>query len=132
MWARHMELALGLWLAIGPFVFRADGPFLRERLGAALIVALALACHAPRLRRAHLALLPVAGTLIATGWLAGGGLADVPPPLDQNAIVVGLLLAMLAIVPSAASVPPRARSAGTSARRAESARATDPTRRPAD
>ncbi|MEZ4334740.1 MAG: hypothetical protein R3F35_23525 [Myxococcota bacterium] len=122
MWARHMELALGLWLAIGPLVFRADGSFLRERLGAALIVALALASHAARLRCAHLAQLPVAGALIATGWLAGDRLAEVPPPLDQNAIVVGLLLAMFSIVPSAANVPPRARSGGTSARSAEGVR----------
>lgn len=107
MWARDMELMLGLWLLASPFVFahRADAPHLWAHdlaLGAA-IAAIALAAHWTPLRRLHLLLLPVATWLIAFGWWAT---RDALAAAPQNWIVVGLVLAMFAIVPSCASDPP--------------------------
>jgi hypothetical protein len=49
--------------------------------------------------------LPVTAWLIAYGRIAGG--ID-PTPASQNHVLVGLLLAMLAIVPSMCLEPPQA------------------------
>lgn len=104
MWARVVEVMLGCWLAVSPFVFR-HGPDTRDLWTtdlacAAIIVTLALLSFAPRLRRAHL------GQLAVAAWLVGFGYTGEGAPAHQNQIVVGLLLAMLAIVPSEASRPP--------------------------
>lgn len=107
MWPRHMEIAFGLWLAASPFVFRhpADSLLGWNDLGcAALLVALATASHAPRLRRIHLLELAVAAWLVGLGWIRAQG--DPSPPTSQNHLVVGLLVAMFAIIPSRASRPP--------------------------
>jgi len=107
MWARHFEIALGLWLVTSPFVFAADGSralWIHDfTCGAALIV-VPLLCYRHAWRRAHLVLLALAAWLAGYGWvLAFGG--D-PTPASQNHLVVGLLVAMLAIVPSRAATPP--------------------------
>lgn len=108
MWARNLELALGLWLALSPFVFAhpQDASFLwANDLGcAAALVVLALVSYWPRARRAHLAELVVAVWLVRVGWLrAWHGPAT---PASQNQILVGLLVALFAIVPCRASEPP--------------------------
>lgn len=112
MWARHMEIMLGLWLVVSPFALRheAERVFLwaHDLSVGALVVALAMATHWRPLRRAHLALLPVAAWLIGLGWWRtwqAGGIH--PDAAFQNWLLVGLLIAMFAIVPSEASRPPR-------------------------
>lgn len=111
MWARHMELALGLWLLTSPFVFRhasdRSGLWAHDLLIGAAVVSLALATHWRPLRRAHLVLLPLAVWLMGAGWWAARGAGIHPPAAYQNWILVGLLLAMFAIVPSRASRPPK-------------------------
>jgi len=107
MWPRHLELMLGCWLLVSPFVF-APEPALRERWTleiacGTLLLLLSLLAHARSLRRVHLFVLLPAGALVLGGWLATRAGAD---PRGQNAIVVGLLLAMIAIIPSPASLPP--------------------------
>jgi hypothetical protein len=109
-----MELMLGCWLLISPFVLdHAPDRSLRwaHDLGVgSVVVGIALACHWRPLERAHLALLPLAAWLTGVGWWQAVR-TDVPQPQPdaalQNWILVGLLLGMFALVPSEASRPPR-------------------------
>lgn len=108
MGARHTEVALGLWLLLSPVIFGhargADLLWLHDVLLGTLIMVVPLLCYAPRLHRAHLALLPVAAWLMARGWWITRTLPDDGPA--QNHIMVGLLVGMLAIVPSHVTEPP--------------------------
>jgi len=105
MWARDLEIGLAAWLAVGAFVFDAPAALVRELAVAAIVLALALASYARRTRRAHLGSLGIAAWLIGEGWWTGSA---VTAPLAQSHLVVGLVLAMLAVVPSEASRPPTA------------------------
>ena len=111
MWARHMELSLGLWLALSPMIFsHAEDRvwmWLHDFGVALVIVVLSLLAHWPPLRRAHLALLAVSAWLVGAGWWLSRGAGIHPDPAYQNWILVGLLLAMFAIVPGEASRPPQ-------------------------
>lgn len=108
MWARVVEAMLGIWLAISGFIFAVpanETVIWAINFGAALaILMFSLACYSDRARRAHL------GTLGVALALTIYGLVQPRPVLDwhQNYILVGLLLAMFAIVPSQAELPPRA------------------------
>ena len=108
MWARHFEVALGIWLALSPFVFAhpAEATFLwsNDLACAALVVLLGLTSYARRLRAAHLLELLVALWLVGAGWLAA---RDGATSASQNHVVCGLLLGMFAIVPNDAADPPR-------------------------
>ena len=106
MWARVIEFMLACWLAISPFVFR-HGPeetwLWTNDLTASFVVAfLALLSFRHSLRRAHLFNLVVALWLVIAGFLGAG------TPAAQNHVVLGLLLGIVAIVPSRASEPPLA------------------------
>ncbi|HEX2164708.1 MAG TPA: SPW repeat protein [Thermoanaerobaculia bacterium] len=109
MWARGIEVMLGLWLVVSPFVF---GHFAEPGLGrlvasdlaaGSLVVLLAVVSFWRRAGRAHLAELAVAGWLVAFGRFA----FDFPPPPGaQNELLVGLVLVLFAIVPNRAADPP--------------------------
>ena len=108
MWARASETLLAAWLAISPFVLTSAPS--RALLWHDLSCALAIAAPAvlsfhPRSRRAHLFELLVAAWLVLAGWLAT---RSEPSAQAQNHLLVGMVLGMLAIVPSRASLPPRA------------------------
>jgi SPW repeat len=109
MWARVIEVMLGCWLAVSPFVFRhaADERSLwaNDLACAFTIVALALLSYWQRMRHAHLAIAAVAIWLIGFGYF---GSSHPLPPALQNDLLVGLLLLMFAIIPNKASLPPRA------------------------
>jgi len=107
MWPRDLELSLGFWLLLSPFIFGHDdgaqGLWATDLVCGSLVLALALLAYRPRLRYIHLAELLPALWLIVCGWLGSqGGFA----PGYQNEIVVGLLVAMIAIVPSKTDQPP--------------------------
>jgi hypothetical protein len=107
MWARVIELMLGIWLLISPFIFRetaAVGNFWSTDVstGSAVILLSLLSFWRP-LSRSHLATGVLAMWLIVWAWFAA---ARPGPPAAQNEIVIGLLLVMLAIVPNEASLPP--------------------------
>jgi peptidoglycan/LPS O-acetylase OafA/YrhL len=108
MWARIIEVMLGCWLAVSPFIFRhvADDRVLwfNDLFSAMIVIVLALVSFWPPLRFAHVANLVIALWLIAFGFWASSYPA---PPALQNNIVVGLLLLMFAIVPNEATRPPR-------------------------
>jgi hypothetical protein len=109
MWARVIEIMLGCWLAVSPFIFRhaADEKVLwfNDLFSALAVIMLALISFWPPLRYAHVAIVVVALWLIGFGFWASGFPAS---PALQNDILVGLLLLMFAIIPNEANLPPRA------------------------
>jgi hypothetical protein len=74
MWARVVEVMLGGWLALSPFIFRhaADQPalWLNDLLCAVVVIACALLSFWQPLRQAHLAICGAALWLIGFGFLA--------------------------------------------------------------
>lgn len=103
MWARVVEVMLACWLAASPFVFGHDADdralWATDFVGALAVATFALLSFSPKLRRAHLGQLAVAGWLVGTGWVGS------PEPAHENHVAVGLLLLMLGIVPSEATKP---------------------------
>ncbi len=108
MWARTVEVMLGLWLAASPFIFShsPDQPRLwwNDFGSAFLIITISLLSFWSRTTRAHLLNILVAVWLVGFGYF---GFGDPPPPAAQNDFVVGLILLMLAIIPSEATLPPQ-------------------------
>jgi hypothetical protein len=108
MWARVVEVMLGCWLAVSPFVFRHAGEeralWTNDLLCASIVVALALLSFWRPSRHAHLLTCAVALWLIGFGYLMS---PHPTPPALQNDILVGWLLLMFAIIPNEASLPPR-------------------------
>lgn len=106
MWARVVEVMLGCWLALSPFIFAhgADEPALwwNDLVSALVTMTLALCSFWRPLRYAHLGILGVGLWLVAYAYVT----PPPPPPASQNHVVIGLLLLMLAIIPNDASQPP--------------------------
>jgi hypothetical protein len=109
MWARTTEVMLAMWLAVSPFVFRhppGERSLWGNDLACALLVAtLSLLSFRRSLGRAHLGNLAVGLWLVGVGYV---GAHPEPVPASQNHAVLGLVLLMLAIVPSRATEPPPA------------------------
>jgi hypothetical protein len=103
MWARVIELMLGLWLVISPFIF-AHAAATHHVICGTAVVTFALLSFRYSFRYAHLGIGLVALWLIAAGYVTG----HPAPPSSQNYILVGLLLLMFAIIPNEANLPPRA------------------------
>lgn len=107
MWPRTTEVMLACWLAISPFIFRypGDKPFMwwHDFVVALLIATFALVSFVSQTRRAHLLELFIAAWLVGFGWATASGIHDAP---RQNWMVLGLLLLMLAIIPSDCIKPP--------------------------
>jgi hypothetical protein len=108
MWGRVLEVMLGLWLGLSPFIFGhypAHQPLWVSDLacGTAMVLLALLSFWHPT-RYAHLLNLVVAGWLVGFGYLYGGYPAT---PGFQNNIFVGLILVLVAIIPNEADQPPR-------------------------
>lgn len=108
MWARVVEIILGCWLILSPFIFGHSGDqkalWLNDILSGLTVVAMAAASFSRTLRHTHLAICGIALWLMGFGYLASGYPA---PPALQNDLLVGLLLLMFAIIPNEAFLPPR-------------------------
>lgn len=106
MWGRVIEIITAVWLALSPFIFRAQdaaGLVWFDCSVATAIAVLAALSYWPALQHAHLITL-----VVAVGLTLYGRLAELPPPPEQqNHIVIGLFLLMIAVIPSEASQPPR-------------------------
>ena len=107
MWSRVVEFMLGLWMAASPFIFGHDSAkpeyWYADFAAATIVIMCSMLSYWEPTRHAHL------GTVLAgLGLIGFGFLAPTPPPAAaQNEIIVGLLLAMMAIIPNEASEPPR-------------------------
>lgn len=106
MWPRHIELAIGVWLLLSPFIFRhgeRTGLWATDLVCGTAVIVLSLLAHWGKAFRAHLLELPFALWMMGFGWWGArasalGGY--------QNEILAGFLLAMFAIIPGDASLPP--------------------------
>lgn len=104
MWARVIEFMLAIWLALSPFILQYPPEdtllWVNAFVCACLVALFSLLSFWRPLRKIHLL------TLAIALWLWGLGYSTFPgqtsPPLE-NSVVTGLLLLMLAIVPSHAS-----------------------------
>lgn len=109
MWPRTVEAMLALWLATSPFIFRyralgePSWTWWHDFIVATLLAGLALVSFVHQTRRAHLLELLIAAWLIGYGWLTAEDVFDGP---RQNWMCLGLLLLMLAIIPSDCVKPP--------------------------
>ena len=107
MWARVVEFMLACWLSISPFLFSypKDAIFfwVNDLSCSCLIAFFALASYYKPLRKMHLCNLAVSFYLIALSYFFRS--SPLYEPL-QNYMVLGLLLLMIALVPSEADKPP--------------------------
>jgi hypothetical protein len=108
MWPRVVEVTLGCWLLVAPFVFRdtpaIDSYSTNAIASGALVVVASLLSFWSRLRLAHLVTLGVAL------WLALHGYFSAPrpgPPAAQNELALGLTLLLFAILPNEINAVPR-------------------------
>lgn len=108
MWPRAIELMLGLWTVISPFVFqREPGPpqvWANALVCGAAIMTFSLLSFWNRTRWAYLLNLGVALWLAGFGYIAGGYPSE---PIFQNYLLTGLVLLLFAIIPPEANKPPR-------------------------
>lgn len=108
MWVRTIEIMLGCWLALSPFILRypSDKTFLwaSDFMCAGLILVFSLLSFYRPLNKMHLFNLGVAF------WLWGLGYAtfpEFPHPPQENSVVIGLLVFMLSLIPTHSHEPPR-------------------------
>jgi hypothetical protein len=107
VWPRVIELMLGCWLVLSPFIFRHDFAetmfWWNDMCSGALVVTFSLTSFARRFHYAHFGTLIIALWLIGFAYLTAGHPA---PAAQQNELATGLLLLMFAIVPSEVTLPP--------------------------
>lgn len=122
MWPRTVELMLGIWLMISPWVFGhyPDDQFLwlNDVFCGIAAVVISMASVAQRLRHLHLLLFLLGGWLAGVGYVAGGYPSA---PGYTNEIIIGLTLMMFAIIPNQANQPPVGWRAYYASKAAESA-----------
>jgi hypothetical protein len=107
MWARVFEFSMACWLAMSPFIFshQKGWLFANDFSCSFLMMLFSLLSFHHRLFRMHLFNLPLALWLLLIGFLAEPSFASAPP--IQNYIALGLILGMVAIVPSNCHLPPQ-------------------------
>ena len=108
MWPRNIELMLGIWLWISPFVFayapEVRDPWVNAYLSGFLVVLFSCLAYWEPARYARF------GTLLVGLWLTGNAYLGAPYPAPgalQNEFLTGILLAMFAIIPDDCAAPPR-------------------------
>ena len=126
MWSRVVEIMLGCWLIISPFIFghptdRVDWWVMDMACGT-LVLTFGMLSYWQRTPYAHLLTAAVACAMIVFALTHMG---EEVPAAAQNQAVLGLLLAMFAVIPNWSSRPPnswqqRLEGIGTSLRRGSS------------
>lgn len=108
MWSRVVEIMLGVWLVISPFVFShptsVPAWWINDLLTGSLVILFGFFSYWPPTRFAHVL------TILVACWLTGfayiNGFGD-PAAASQNHLVIGVTLLMFAVIPNHASRPPR-------------------------
>ncbi len=119
MWSRVVEVMLGCWLLMSPFVFRYPAEpwhlWANDFSCGVLVATFALLSYWRPTRHAHLLSLVLVVWLIGFAyWNAGEGYWQAQEsaiPAAQNYIVVALVLVLFAVIPNDASLPPESRRA---------------------
>ena len=108
MWPRVVEVMLGCWLLVTPFVFRdteAIGNYtINSVISGSVVILASLLSFWDRTRSARMV------TLVVSLWLATHGYfwAERPgPPAAQNELAVGLVLLLFAVLPNETNDVPR-------------------------
>ncbi len=111
MWPRVVEVMLGCWLLISPFVFRLPPgeTFLwaNSFAAGAVVIAISLAACKPSWERVRFLNLAVCAYLVLSAYFAPPGPWP-PPPAYQSWLVVALLILITAVIPTQSTRPPRA------------------------
>lgn len=105
MWARVVEIMTAVWLALSPFIFRAQDDLFLIWIDSGVALAIWIFSGLswwPPTRWAYLFNLLVAGGLVAFGRFG----TEVRGPTDENHIIVGLFLLMIAVIPNESTRPP--------------------------
>ncbi|QDU37955.1 hypothetical protein Mal4_22740 [Maioricimonas rarisocia] len=107
MWSRVVEIMLGCWLVISPFIFsHPDNQvswWINDMACGSAVILFGLLSYWHPLRRIHLATFAVAGWLIVYAYIRS---VETTGAVVQNNAALGLLLMMFAIIPNEASQPP--------------------------
>jgi hypothetical protein len=107
MWSRDVEIMLGCWLLVSPFIFGHPAGeilwWITDFSAGLAVIVLGLLSYWRKTRHAHLGTFLVGGMLIAVAYAAAG---RHEAPAVQNQAVLGLLLLMFALIPNEASQPP--------------------------
>lgn len=101
MWARIVEILLGLWLLASPFVFGVAEPAVYLVFGVATM-GFGLLSFWSQTRWMHLVTLLIAFALAVVGFAS----AHPVTASAQNQIIVAALLGMFAIIPNHTNDPP--------------------------
>lgn len=124
MWSRDVEIMIGCWLAMSPFIFgHSDAAlnwWINDLACALVVVCLAGFSYWKPLRYAHLGQLLVGSWLIAFAYFQGFGHDAEALAAVQNAVVTGLCLLMFGLIPSNASHPPDVRQQAIVSRQVKS------------
>jgi len=101
MWARVVEFMLAVWLALSPFILRYPSQetffWANDFICAFLVALFALLSFWHPLRNIRFFIFGIALWLWGLGYTS---FPDAAPPCQENSVVIGLLLLMLAIVPN--------------------------------
>jgi hypothetical protein len=104
MWSRVVEVMLGCWLLISPFVFAhpsdAAALWINDLSCGSAVIVFGLFSYWRPTQHAHLLSLAVGTWLVAFAYRQGFG---EPSPASQNHLILGLLLLMFAIIPNDAA-----------------------------
>lgn len=107
MWSRVVEIMLGCWLLVSPFIFTHPESrwewWVNDFAAGSAVVLFGLFSFWKRTERAHVLTLGVGAWLIGFAYWQFG---DTHHPAVQNQVLMGWLLLMFAIIPSFANRPP--------------------------
>ena len=108
MWSRVVEVMLGIWLILSPWIFHYSLTkpewWINDMATGTAVILFGLLSFWKHTVLAHLLTLLLGGWLVGFAYGEGFGNA---PAAAQNDLILGLLLLMFAVIPNQSSRPPR-------------------------
>lgn len=106
MWSRVVEIMLGCWLLMSPFIFAyasdATALWVNDLACGSAVILFGVFSYWRPTQHAHLLILAVGTWLCVFAYRQGFGGAS---PASQNHLILGMLLLMFAIIPNDATRP---------------------------